>query len=61
MRAFSRWCEHKPNQQHNATHRETAVRRRVHMFPEILQNMLACWLDVLLIRWLTVGDRLSSL
>jgi hypothetical protein len=59
--AFSRWCEDKPNQQHNAKHRETAVRQHIHMFSRNLQNMLACWLDVFLIRWLTVEDRLSFL
>jgi hypothetical protein len=47
--------------QHNATRRETAVRRRSHMFGRISQNMLACWLDVFAIRWLTVDDRLSFL
>jgi hypothetical protein len=31
------------------------------MFREISQNMLACWLDVLGIYWLTVEDRLSLL
>jgi hypothetical protein len=28
---------------------------------EEIQNMLACWLDVFAIRWLTVEDRLSFL